>query len=259
MISTDFFRFSGGLVTTKLLAVDDSKTIRRVLEITFAGEDFQTELAGSADEALQKLRADRPAIALVDAALAEASGYDLCQQIKAEAPDVSVIILSSKHRPYDQGRGAAVGASDHMDKPFDTQKLIDKVQAVLAAAPVQAPAARPPAPPPVAAAPAPAPEPVAPAPSAPSPARKAPAPAPAVSQARRAPAQPEAPRTPVAAAAAAATGDMAAQLAGMGLDEQQLQGVLALSREVVEKVVWEVVPVLAETLIKEEIARLTSD
>ena len=56
-----------------------------------------------------------------------------------------------------------------------------------------------------------------------------------------------------------ANGQLAAKLQHLGLNEAQVTAVLALSREVVEKVVWEVVPVLAETLIKEEIKRLTSD
>jgi hypothetical protein len=49
---------------------------------------------------------------------------------------------------------------------------------------------------------------------------------------------------------------MSAKLGDLGLTAQQIEGVLALSKEVVERVVWEVVPELAETLIKEEIARL---
>ena len=49
------------------------------------------------------------------------------------------------------------------------------------------------------------------------------------------------------------------KLEALNLTPEQVQGVLALSREVVERVVWEVVPVLAETLIKEEIARLTRE
>ena len=44
----------------------------------------------------------------------------------------------------------------------------------------------------------------------------------------------------------------------MGLTEAQIEGVLALSRDVVERVAWEVVPVLAETIIKEELKRLTA-
>ena len=49
------------------------------------------------------------------------------------------------------------------------------------------------------------------------------------------------------------------KLEALNLTPEQIQGVLALSREVVERVVWEVVPVLAETLIKEEISRLTRE
>src|SRR3954453_8789122 len=64
-------------VTTTLLAVDDSKTMRKVLEITFAGEDFRTVLCESADEALRKL-GENPQVALVDAGLENAAGYELC-------------------------------------------------------------------------------------------------------------------------------------------------------------------------------------
>jgi hypothetical protein len=59
--------------------------------------------------------------------------------------------------------------------------------------------------------------------------------------------------------AAVASGELAQRLQNLGLTQDQVAGVLALSREVIEKVVWEVVPVLAETLINEEIQRLTSE
>jgi hypothetical protein len=58
---------------------------------------------------------------------------------------------------------------------------------------------------------------------------------------------------------AGATEGLDQRLAELGLSSEQIQGVLALSREVVERVVWEVVPTLAETIIKEEIARLTQE
>jgi hypothetical protein len=50
--------------------------------------------------------------------------------------------------------------------------------------------------------------------------------------------------------------DFAGKLGGLGLSAAQVEAVLALSREVVEQVVWEVVPTLAETIIKEELKRL---
>jgi hypothetical protein len=62
----------------------------------------------------------------------------------------------------------------------------------------------------------------------------------------------------VASVATAASADMESKLSNLGLSAEQVAAVLSLSREVVERVVWEVVPDLAETLIKEEIRRLTA-
>jgi CheY-like chemotaxis protein len=277
-------------VTTTLLAVDDSKTMRKVMEITFAGEDYRTVLAENSADALQKLKSEKPSIALVDAQLGGESGYDLCQSIKRESPGVAVVILSSKQRPYDRARGTSVGADDFMDKPFDTQQLIEKVSAVArkaaeapAAAPAPAPAAQRPAAPPAAAAPSPASRPAhvqtqsfgappasrqAPKPAAAPPVSRPQAPAAPMRPAAPAPvARPAAPApaaarpapAPAAAVAAAVPGNLAGKLQGLGLTPDQIRGVLALSREVIEQVVWEVVPVLAETMIQEEIKRLTSE
>lgn len=276
-------------MTTKLLAVDDSKTMRKVLDITFAGDNYDSNIVGSADEALASLRSNPPQVAVVDGHLGGSSGYDLVKQIKAEAPGVKVMLLSSKQRPYDAAQGGAAGVDDHFDKPFDSNKFLDKLGqlGVGAAAPAAAPSPAPaaavaPRPAPAAAPSSPAPS--APAPSAPAPVAKAPVSAAPVARAPVAskPAAPQAPPAarpqapparvsepaPVAtapaaaapaAAVAAATGSMSGKLSDMGLSAEQVEGVLALSREVVEQVVWEVVPTLAETLIKEEIARLTAE
>jgi CheY-like chemotaxis protein len=283
-------------LTTTLLAVDDSKTMRKVLEITFASQDFRLILCANADEAAHKL-SERPAVALVDAGLEGTSGYDLCRNLKSLQPGLSVIILSNKQQPYDRNRGTQVGADDFMDKPFDTQQLIDKVTALAkkhAGAPAPAPA------PAMAASPARAPtlsygqNPVpggigtppvpVPAPPVPMAASRqtapgmagAPAPAPSVSRAptllgaqlppeltpKPIPTPGPAPVAAAAPIAAAMSGngvDFAQKLGSLGLTPQQVEGVLSLSREVVERVVWEVVPTLAETLIREEIQRLTKE
>ena len=57
---------------------------------------------------------------------------------------------------------------------------------------------------------------------------------------------------------AEAVGEMAGKLSQMGLTPEQVDGILALSREVIERVVWEVVPEVAERLVREEIKRLTA-
>jgi CheY-like chemotaxis protein len=262
-------------LTTKLLAVDDSKTMRRVLEITFSGEEFHTTILGSADEALAAVKNNPPHVALVDGHLGvSGSGYDLCRAIKQVAPSTRVIILSSKQRPYDEGAGSSVGADGSFDKPFDSTKMIARVAEEathagpsVAAAPAPSAAARPEAPRPVASVPMQhAPEPLARPGSAPAAtvstaARRPPAPAPIASAA-----PPRATISGAQSTAAAvvplstgAAAGLAGKLEGLGLTREQVAAVLSLSREVVEQAVWEVVPVLAETLIKEEIARLTAE
>ncbi len=269
---------------TTLLAVDDSTTMRKVIEITFAGEDFDTVLASSAEEAMERLYQASPVVALLDVAIGNDDGYELCQRIKGELPQTRVLLVSSKHHPFDAARAAAVGADDHIDKPFDTQSMIDKVRE-LASAPSRNVAAAAPTAAPV----MPAPVMVA-APGPMQPDMSTVAPQSAVSERPvlepespvavepeeleaitiEPPAQESAPPArpvpasapPVAASAVPTTSGtnghaMEARLRDLGLTPEQVQGVLALSKEVVEAAVWEVVPALAETLIKEEIARLT--
>ena len=244
-------------MTATLLAIDDSKTMRKVLEITFAGENYRTVLSDSASDALTKLRSERPALVLVDAILGDSNGYELCQRIKSEAPSVGVIILSSKQHPYDRTRGTASGADDFIDKPFDTQALIDKVAGLVqrmtdvAARPAPAPVARPIAAP---AASVPSQRPVTTmsfGTAAPAAAPKASVPPARVSVATASPA--------AAVAAKIESTDLQSKLQGLGLTREQVAGVLALSKDVVEQVVWEVVPVLAEALIREELQRLTAE
>ena len=264
-------------MTATLLAIDDSKTMRKVLEITFAGENYRTVLSDSASDGLAKLRLEHPAIVLLDAILGDSNGYEICQRIKAEAPNVGVIILSSKQHPYDRTKGSTVGADDFIDKPFDTQALIDKVGALVQrlgdnaarpAAPVVEPVAAPPvaAPAPLPARPAVAPAPVAPvqrphttmsfASAAPTTSAKAPAPP---ARAAEPVAAPGGSAAAQAVSAKVGASNLESKLSGLGLTRDQVAGVLAISKDVVEQVVWEVVPVLAEALIREEIQRLTAE
>ncbi len=260
-------------MATTILAVDDSVTMRKVLEITFAGPEFRCITVPGADAALDKLKSEKPALVVADVTLDGKNGYDLCKAIKQASPSTAVLILSSKQNPYDSAKGSAAQADEYMDKPYDSTQMLDKVRKVLALsgskgadakpAPetpkvVQAPAAKP-----VGAVAQQAVAAAQPAASGGAPQRaktmlynpggvNTPSTAnqPAVKQ-------PEAAKPAVAAATAATNGQMQAQLEALGLTPAQVEGVLALSREVIERVVWEVVPVLAETLIKEEIARLT--
>ena len=296
-----------------LLAVDDSATMRKVLEITFAGEDFRVIAADSSQSALMNLR-EEPAIAVIDTVLDGEDGYALAKEVRARMAHVAIILLTSRFSPYDAARGRESGADDYLDKPFDTQALLDKARKAIAGRESAKAVAAPPRPAPMPPAPATAQQiPAAPYRAGVVPRINQPAvarpvyptqrthtlsfggtdsnapPAPVVEVGRVEAAAPEAPPRPAApepmvrtastqsaaaapndvprpsdvrlspgglAASAALDGD---KLAALGLTADQTKAVLALSRDVVEKVVWEVVPQLAEALIREEIARITKD
>src|SRR5689334_10613685 len=206
--------------------------MRKVLGITFANDEFEAVLAESPQQAMSQLEQIRPDMVLLDVTLGEVSGYDLCRQVKSRAPGTPVMILSSRQQPYDPVRGAEVQADDFIDKPFDTQQIRDKVKKLCAQT-----GARPGAAKPAAAAPArPAPLPRTPPPAMPPP---------PVGRATGAPAG-RVPATPVPAVAppgaqlvgSAIASNGAAlhgRLEAMNLTPEQIQGVLALSREVVER------------------------
>jgi CheY-like chemotaxis protein len=331
-------------VPKTLLAVDDSATMRKVLEITFAGEDFRVIAADGSAGALARM-SDEPVAVVIDSAV-DGDGYSLAKEVRARDARAAIVLLSSRYTPFDAGRGKDSGVDDFIDKPFDTQALIDKVKKAIVAretaksavaaptpAPFPSPAPAPVVPSPAPTAPAmqaaPAPHVVPPfgasprppvvSPNAPRPnfptqrthtlsfegaqnasppaqppvsappaqpvapiSRTAPSGLPIVAAPRtsplaqtvtsRAPDPPRAPEPPVSFAtapaaapaapspvAAAVNGQLAGKLGDLGLSQAQVEAVLALSREVVERVVWEVVPQLAETMIKEEITRLTKE
>lgn len=288
-------------MTKTLLAVDDSVTMRKVLEITFSGEDYRVVTAETAQEASSKL-GENPQVCVIDTSLGSDDGYALAKDIRKRSPGTAIILLASRYAPYDQAKGKDAGADDWADKPFDTQQLIDKVRKAMTAkeagggaAAAPAPIVTPPMPQPMparspvqvpsaAAAPPVAPlggsnlggplggigrgtqpslssaaarTPIA-EPAAPPAPPPAPAPLP-MGGGRSAGTEATAAAGASAAVGASVNGQMAGKLGELGLTAQQAEAVMALSREVVERVVWEVVPQLAEAIIKEEIARLTRE
>ena len=276
-------------MSMRILIVEDSATMRKVMEMTFAGENAEMLAVESGELALEHGRDFGPDVAFVDASLPGLDGYEVTRRIKADPQlgGTAVVLMASTHRPLDEARASEVGADDHILKPFDTQEAIDKAAGLAAAAdaladapsiPVARPATTPPrtvsqpsyrpTPPPLPAS-GPSSRPMAPQPITSSTTRLTGAPV-ATSSAVASSLPPAAPvarpisSAPVPAQTSAALGSelsnsVVERLQTLGLTPDQVEGVLKLSAEVVERVVWEVVPELAEAMIREELHRLVGD
>lgn len=112
-----------------VLCVDDSVTMQQVADITFRGTAFQYVGARTVDEALGKVKGQKPAVVLADAAMPGKNGYDLCMALKSDpgTADVPVVILVGNSAPYDNAKGTQVGADANLPKPWDTQTMLEKV------------------------------------------------------------------------------------------------------------------------------------
>jgi CheY-like chemotaxis protein len=118
----------------KLLLADDSVTIQRVIELTFADEDVQVIAVGNGQQAIERAERDRPDIVLADVGMPERDGYDVAAFIKGNPAlaHVPVVLLTGAFEPIDETRARAVGCDGVLVKPFEPQVVISRVKDLLA-------------------------------------------------------------------------------------------------------------------------------
>ena len=119
-----------------VLIVDDEAHIRLLIEQTI--EDLEDEgveilTAGDGEAALETVKAERPALVLLDVMMPKLNGFDVCQRIKGDADlgETTVFLLTAKGQEYDQVRGQEAGADAYITKPFDPDALLEAVRRAL--------------------------------------------------------------------------------------------------------------------------------
>ena len=117
----------------KLLVADDSVTIQRVIELTFADEDIVVTVAGDGRQAIERVRADRPDIILADVGMPERDGYEVAAFVKndPQLAHIPVILLTGAFEPLDEERARRVGCDGVLVKPFEPQMVISRVRELL--------------------------------------------------------------------------------------------------------------------------------
>jgi CheY-like chemotaxis protein len=121
-------------VHPKLLLADDSVTIQRVIELTFADEEVTVVAVGDGQQAIDRVRSDRPDIVLADVGMPERDGYEVAAFIKGdpEFAHIPVLLLTGAFEPIDEARARAVGCDGVLVKPFEPQMVISRVRDLLA-------------------------------------------------------------------------------------------------------------------------------
>jgi len=118
----------------KILVADDSVTIQKVVELTFAETDYEVVTMGSGTELLQRVAQERPDLVLCDVVMPDISGYEVCQKLKSDPATlhIPVVLLTGTFEPFDRGRAEACGCDAIVTKPFEARALIATVDELLA-------------------------------------------------------------------------------------------------------------------------------
>src|SRR5262244_2235865 len=118
---------------SKILLADDSITIQKVVNLTFADEGIDVITVSNGEMAERRLSEINPDLVLADIFMPGKNGYELCQFIKDTPPfqNIPVVLLVGAFEPFDQGEAKRVRADGHLTKPFESRTLVETVRKLI--------------------------------------------------------------------------------------------------------------------------------
>lgn len=116
--------------TRTILVVDDEPDVVAFLETTLKAEDFQVLVAYDGISALDICSTEKPDLVLLDIMMPMMSGYEVCEQVKANplTQHIPVLFLSSAHTPEARAQSFRVGAVELIKKPFLPKELLAQIR-----------------------------------------------------------------------------------------------------------------------------------
>jgi DNA-binding response OmpR family regulator len=120
-------------VPAEILIVDDSPDDLQLLDEFLRGQGYQTRLALSGRQALELARSSRPDLLLLDANMPNMTGYEVCEQLRADTAlrEVPILFLSAMVAVTDKVRAFRAGAVDYVTKPFELEEVAARVRTQL--------------------------------------------------------------------------------------------------------------------------------
>ena len=117
----------------KILIADDEPNIVISLEFLLKREGYEVVVAHNGAEALERVRAERPDLAILDVMMPLRNGFEVCQDLRQdpEFKDLRIMMLTAKGRDTEVSKGLALGADVYMTKPFSTRELLAKVKILI--------------------------------------------------------------------------------------------------------------------------------
>jgi len=131
------------MTTETILLVDDEQNILDLATMYLEQERYRVITARDGLAALERVKAERPSLVVLDLMLPRLDGWQVCRRIRAES-DIPIIMLTARDDDVDKIVGLELGADDYMTKPFNPRELVARIKAILRrSAPARTPTAAP--------------------------------------------------------------------------------------------------------------------
>jgi two-component system OmpR family response regulator len=114
----------------RVLVADDDPHLREVVRYALEQAGFAVEEAKNGKEALDRVRAQPPALLVLDIMMPELDGLEVCREVRKQQP-VPIVFVSSRDDELDRVLALELGGDDFVPKPFSPRELVARVKAVL--------------------------------------------------------------------------------------------------------------------------------
>lgn len=112
----------------KILLVDDEEEFVTTLAERLELRGLQARVALNGEAALKMIEADTPEIVILDVLMPGIGGFEVLRRIKAQHPQLPVILLTGRGSEKEGVKGMQLGAFDYLMKPLNIEELIKKMQ-----------------------------------------------------------------------------------------------------------------------------------
>jgi DNA-binding response OmpR family regulator len=119
----------------RVLIADDNQQNAELLEAHLDGTGYETRIATNGDETVRLAKEWRPDVVLLDVMMPKLSGFEVCQQLRADPAtrQTGVLMVTALDQPTDIERAVEVGTDDFVTRPINKTELLLRVRALLGA------------------------------------------------------------------------------------------------------------------------------
>ena len=117
----------------RVMLVDDDAAVRSAVSGALAGEGYDVDCLGDAEEALRQALAAPPSVVLLDVTMPRLDGWELCEILRRQSQtrEVPVLFITGRTDVRDRITAMQVGGTDFISKPFHAKDLRAKVRALV--------------------------------------------------------------------------------------------------------------------------------